>query len=485
MMPNKSISWLNCFLILALFSSIGSSAEKAKQTTDKNRQQQEEKKTETEDFKIRVDVDLVTTDVTVIGTPVAELQPEDFILYDNKVSQEITYFSRDKIPFAIAILIDGSGSIIDYLPVLQLAALSSLRRLNADDQVALFSFTSNETKLIDLTEDRSLIAQKIGTIKAGGYTNIFDPIYNAVFYLKKSAPDRHRVVILISDNQQTFQSFHYANDCLMELLESNTTLFNIRVTDSGYASSGPSDHDVIKLAEETGTEVLNAHDPASLKTAMENTISNLRKRITLGFNPANPGKRGSFHRLSVQLKDENRCPGCRLAQRKGYYAGVSSPLPPQQAKKPENSPRYSPQETDELLMQRTILTAGTSGFSLSDIPFAISTAEETTSDGLPQVRVDLKIDLGESDSSTPQEDNQCKLQIAIIYCDKKGKILGNDWKRIGIAQQKAISYTVAIPLKSDNEILKVIIYDEGTDRMGSKYVQLNNKIPRIPRPAGK
>ena len=118
-----------------------------------------------ESFKIKVGVDLVTTAVTVIGTLASPLRAEDFIIYDNGVAQEVTNFSRDPRPLAVAILVDGSLSTAPYLPVLQIAAASALRRLKPEDQVMLYSFNSSILRLSDLTEDRVLIAEKIGKIK--------------------------------------------------------------------------------------------------------------------------------------------------------------------------------------------------------------------------------------------------------------------------------------------------------------------------------
>jgi VWFA-related protein len=472
-MLRNSKSGLNYLLILLmLLLSINAPAGKTKQKTEPDgTRQQENKKAEAEDFKIKVDVDLVTTDVNVIGAPLTELGAEDFIVYDNNVAQKISYYSRDQLPFAVAILIDGSGSIIPYLPVLQLAAVSALRRLKTEDQVALFSFTDRDIKLSDLTEDRPLIAEKIGKISVGGSANVYDSIYNTVRYLRKNAPDHHRAIILISDNIQTTPSTHNPQDCLVELLESSTTLFNIRVSGGNSGSNYTSDSDtaVMQLAEQTGSAVLNAQEPASLKTAMENAISNLRRQITLGFNPSNPGKKGSFHKLAVKLAHAELCPECRLMGRKGYYAGVAETPHPLRANKIAKPSRYSPQETEQLLMQRSILTAGTSGFKMSDIPFAVSTSEEKDLHGMPQVRIDLKIDLSGIDS------HDCKLQVTIIYARGNGKILGYDWKTIEGFQEKEVSYSTAIPLKTNKQILKVIVYDEESDSMGSKFIQLKNK----------
>ena len=83
--------------------------------------------------KIKVDVALVTTEVTVLGAAALDLRAEDFVVYDNGVAQQVTHFSRDKLPLAVALLMDRSSSIKPYLSVLQRAAVSALGQLRAEE----------------------------------------------------------------------------------------------------------------------------------------------------------------------------------------------------------------------------------------------------------------------------------------------------------------------------------------------------------------
>jgi hypothetical protein len=88
----------------------------------------------------KVEVALVTTDVTVKGTNVPELRQEGFTIQDNGAAQTVSHFSRGRFPLAVALLVDRSTSAEPYLPVLKKAAASVLGHLRPEDQVALFSF---------------------------------------------------------------------------------------------------------------------------------------------------------------------------------------------------------------------------------------------------------------------------------------------------------------------------------------------------------
>ena len=67
---------------------------------------------------LKVDVDLILATVTVTlrdGRFVSGLDKESFKLYEDKVPQEITYFSSEDVPLSVGIILDVSGSMKDKL----------------------------------------------------------------------------------------------------------------------------------------------------------------------------------------------------------------------------------------------------------------------------------------------------------------------------------------------------------------------------------
>lgn len=441
-----------------------------------------------EGFSIKVNVNLVTTEVTVIGTAASPLQPEDFIIYDNDVEQSMSYFSRGQIPLAVAIVIDRSLTVQKYMSRLQIAAVSSLRLLKPEDQVALFAFDYSVAKLNDLTEDRVLIAEKIGKIRNRIGTNIYDAIYEASNYLKKKAPQRWRAIILISDNIKMGPSAHNAKKTREELLEAATTLYNIKTP----ADFGPpmywaenrknlleTDPEIRRMAAETGGEVLDMQAGISIQSALERVISHLRLQYTIGFNPSDPGRQGVFRRLTVKLASQDRCPGCRLLTRSGYYPGVSAPVPlPNPAKK---EPELVAPQSEQLLVEQNIAIAAGADMDLADIPFAVQTAEQQGSEAQQRVRVNLQIDLSRVEFKTINGLHAFKLHVVVFYADAKRKILGSErrilegqlgketyWK----VMKSGVACSIEVPFKVRKQTLKIVVYDEQSDKIGSKLVKL-------------
>lgn len=432
--------------------------------------------------KIKVDVALVTTEVTVLGAAALDLRAEDFVVYDNGVAQQVTHFSRDKLPLAVALLMDRSSSIKPYLPLLQKAAVSALGHLKAEDPVALFTFDDDLLKLSDLTADRSRIAGIIGKLTIGNGTNIYDAISSVADYLRGKAPHHRRAIILISDNCHTVPGRGSGDSARVDVLESAATLYSIKTPGDNYALDmrvrDPGCHDSIvmvqQLAEETGGQVLDVKASPSLQEALEKAISNLRLQYTLGFSPSDPGQEGSFHKLAVRLAAKDRCPACRLLVRSGYYAG-SPPVP--LANQIQLAPPEPANKTAYWMILRKIEAAATIDLDLPDIPFVARTASQKDSDGKSQIRVDLQIDFAGVGFKIVGERRTCKLHLAVFSADERGKTLDSEFRTLeGTLREETynrvlkagMSVSFAIPLKAPKQNLKIVLYDEGSDTLGSQ-----------------
>jgi VWFA-related protein len=467
------------FACLLIISAAGPSSMSEKKKEQKQASQPNQRSDENE-FKISVDVNLVTLDVTVIGTPPSELKPEDFVIYDDSVAQEVSYFSQDQLPLAVALLVDASESIRPYLPMLQIAGYSTLRRLKAEDQVTLFSFNDDRIRLTELTEDRFEIADKIGKIKIAYNTNVYDSIYDNANFLGAKAPRRRRAIILVSDNCQYGQFYHGPSKCLSELLETGTVLYNIRTPGAEGGMCIEPDAEVQKMVELTGGEVLNVNSPTGLPSALEKVIINLRKQFTLGFNPPVPGEKGKFHKLSVKLADEKRCPGCRLLSRSGYYSGIAPPVATVE-KKNKKAPVRDAEQTDQLLIKQSMIAASALNIDIVAIPFKVKTSQETNSKGQPEFKIDLTISADAIKFKMIDGRHACKIRAAIFSANEEGKIFNSDWRllegymnddKYNRVMQTGISYSVTVPAKLQNQILKIVLYDEESDRIGSKILML-------------
>jgi VWFA-related protein len=440
------------------------------------------------DFTIKTNAVLVTVDAIVRtekGGFVGDLQAEDFAIYDNGVAQQITLFSTEQLPLAVALVVDRSPSVQPFLPQLRTAALTALQRLKPEDQVGLFTFDMKSARLSDLTDDHMRIAQMVSQIPGGMGTNIYDPLFDAAHYLHLKAPDQRRSIILVSDNYQSVPSDHNFREILQEALEAGVTLYSLRTPGDNPGVSDQGDPSSIgRIALETGGEILDA-GTGKLAEAMDMAIMNLKHGYLLGFTPSDQGKEGSYHRLIVKLTSGQRCPWCSVQARSGYYAGAQAPTPTKNssrgAGKTDSKSKTLPIDFEELIAQNRIYAARNISSDLRDIPFEISTTEVQDAKGKPQVKVDLQIIPANVFFKILDDRHAARLRITTFYQDAKGKPLGADWKIMDMSLsegtyqrilQSGIPYSTTIPLKTPKQIIKVVVYDPGSDRSGSRLVKL-------------
>ena len=259
---------------------------------------------------IRVGVNLVLLDATVktkSGQIMADLKKEDFEVREDGVAQKIDVFSRDALPINVALVLDLSDSIGPFLGPLRDAANTALAALKPDDEVALFTFSTEAQLRVPFTTDKKQIADQINSFRAGGATNINDGIFLASQYLLKLPPKGRRVIILISDDVGTDAGGQGTRDIVTEAIAADAVLYNLKIP--GYnppqtlfaASMIPGLVNIRKVTDDTGGEIFNVQDVAHLDAVFRALIERIKTRYTLGYYTNASAALGKPHKLDVRL----------------------------------------------------------------------------------------------------------------------------------------------------------------------------------------
>ena len=259
---------------------------------------------------IRVDVNLVVLDATVktkVGQIMGDLKKEDFEIREDGAAKKIELFSRDELPINVALVLDLSDSIEPFLGPLRDAATTTLAALKPDDQVALFTFSTEAELSVPLTKDKAAITEKISSFKAGGATNINDGIFVAAEYLLKNAPNGRRVIILISDDVGTDAGGQGTRDIVTETIAADAAVYNLKIP--GYnppstlfaSSMIPGLVNIRRVADATGGEIFDVKKVADLGDVFRALIQRIKTRYTLGYYTSANGAKGKPHKLDVRL----------------------------------------------------------------------------------------------------------------------------------------------------------------------------------------
>jgi Ca-activated chloride channel family protein len=259
---------------------------------------------------IRVNVNLVALDATVKsknGQIMSDLKKEDFEVREDGIAKKIDLFSRDELPLNLALVLDLSDSIEPFFAPLREAAASTLAALKPEDEVALFTFSTQAELSVPLTKDKNKIADQIGTFKAGGATNINDGIFVASEYLLNNSPKGRRVIILISDDVGTDAGGQGTRDIVTEATAADAAVYNLKIPGYNppgtiaYASTIPGLVNIRKVTEQTGGEIFDVQEVASLDAVFQALIRRIKTRYTLGYYTSSNGAEGKPHKLDVRL----------------------------------------------------------------------------------------------------------------------------------------------------------------------------------------
>jgi len=259
---------------------------------------------------IRVNVNLVLVDATVktkAGQIMPDLKRGDFELREDGTVQKLEVFSRDELPLNVALVLDLSDSIEPFLGPLRDAAATALGALKPEDQVALFTISTDAQLSMPLTKDKLSIADKINTFEARGATNINDGIFVAADYLLKTPPTGRRVIILISDDVGTSAGGQGTRDIVTEVVAADTVLYNLKIP--GYnpwstrmaAAMVPGLVNIGKVMDATGGELFDVQDVKHLDEVFQALIRRIKRRYTLGYYTMANQAEGKPHKLDVRL----------------------------------------------------------------------------------------------------------------------------------------------------------------------------------------
>src|ERR1043165_5849231 len=149
------------------------------------------------DDVVRTETSLVQLNVGVVdkqGRPVTSLTRNDFVIYEDGVKQSIQHFESVEAPFSLVLLLDMSGSTINFRQQLKLATLRFLDALAPDDRVAVIQFDARVKQITGFSTDRKKTAWAIENADGKGETHFYEALRLALHELDKEGKRRKAIV---------------------------------------------------------------------------------------------------------------------------------------------------------------------------------------------------------------------------------------------------------------------------------------------------
>ncbi|MBP6715533.1 MAG: VWA domain-containing protein [Acidobacteria bacterium] len=274
---------------------------------------------------IRTNVDLVSLNVTVSEGDhfVGGLEQPKFSVFEDGVKQDISFFTSERQPIALSILIDSSTSMDQKLKTAQEAAVGFTSRLGPQDVAQVIDFDSRPNVVQTFTNDRVLLEQAIRKSAPGGSTALYNAIYIALSELKKiraesTAQLRRQAIVVLSDGEDTSSLVEY-EAVLDAAKRSDVLIYCIGLkSKTDFPTKGFNEADFVMrtLSQETGGRVFFVEMLTQLSTVYQAIADELVSQYTIGYSPKNPKRDGAWRTIVVQVDH----PDTVVRTKRGYFA---------------------------------------------------------------------------------------------------------------------------------------------------------------------
>ena len=137
---------------------------------------------------VTVESNLVILNVGVAdrkGQAITNLSQSEFAVYEDGVRQSLVSFEPSQSPFSLVLLLDMSGSTINFRPTLKQSALRFIDALGPEDRVEVVAFNDKVQTLQRFTTDRKKIAFAINRAEGKGNTYLYKALDYSLQQLAK------------------------------------------------------------------------------------------------------------------------------------------------------------------------------------------------------------------------------------------------------------------------------------------------------------
>jgi Ca-activated chloride channel family protein len=272
-----------------------------------------------------VNTDLITFTVTVTDTYgrfVSGLNKSAFTVLDEKLPQQITFFSDDDAPVSVGVIFDVSGSMSGEKVKRARDALSKfIQTSHNSDEYFLIAFNSRAQLLLDKTRDGNAVLDKLTFVNTRNNTALYDACYLGVEKVQRGAHPK-RALLLISDGQDNNSRYTF-NELRRLLKESDVVLYGIGILSGGDAGSslGMEGQGILdELASVSGGKAFFPRSSAEMDDIFEQIALELRHQYSIGYKPTNFSNDGRWHKVKVKVTPPRGLPRLFVRSKEGYYA---------------------------------------------------------------------------------------------------------------------------------------------------------------------
>jgi VWFA-related protein len=272
------------------------------------------------------------------GRMVTNLTKDDFTIFEDGVQQTVSFFSRERLPLSIILLVDRAGCINAFNDRIRAATIKAFGDMKPEDEIAIMTFSNKVALAQPFTRDRQLIAEKVMAIEQQHHSeqHYFNAgMYEAANYMSKAAnPTGRRAIIVLTSLEASIDFSRVSEKNALEaVLESGAIVSGTLVkTVAGRIEQGIRGKPTSLLrhiglrsgslkmfVEETGGELIGA-EPEKMDDTLTRLVGNIAESYSLAYLPTNSARDGKRRKIRVELSSdvEKREGQTALVTRRSY-----------------------------------------------------------------------------------------------------------------------------------------------------------------------
>jgi Ca-activated chloride channel family protein len=306
-----------------------------------------------QDDVIRTETSLVQLNIGVVdkqGRPITSLTSNDFVVYEDGVKQSIQHFEPVDAPFSLVLMLDMSGSTLNFRQQLKLASQRFLDALAPDDRVAVVQFNKDVKSLTRFTTDRQKTAYAIEIATGAGETHFYQALKYALKELEKEGQRRKAIVVLTDGldtllrnadrttlsqaqtNEEALAAIqpHASNDLQSVLATADrlgVTIFPLALPSGDPRRLPLQTPNIVgiyaaararlqSLADRTGGRLNEINQLQYMAQLYREVAANLRTLYTVAYQAKGDRPRGQWHEIKVEVTNSD----LTARTKPGYFA---------------------------------------------------------------------------------------------------------------------------------------------------------------------
>jgi Ca-activated chloride channel family protein len=277
-------------------------------------------------YQTNVDMVVLTFGVSgAKGNAIRGLKPEDVRITENGISQKIVSFSEGNQPVMqleagapagtnVFVLFDTSNHMYQTYPYVCDALADFIRRLDADDSIALYTFSRNLFRAAGLTKDHLIARAGLTNVVAGDDTALFNAL---LLTLRDAARIPGRKAVVMFSNGADNASMVGPDDVATVAQDEGIPVYVITTRpEKPDKSAEPTDAALERIVARSGGKLYRALNWQNQARAFDAIREDLGSTYTASYYPT-ANDEESFRSIRVEIV----CPGgkqYRVRARAGY-----------------------------------------------------------------------------------------------------------------------------------------------------------------------